>query len=294
MVERAESTGNTRLAEDFRGASERDRHSANRLSAASLFWVTSDMATVALDASQDCPGVTASDVPTTTGLICFASPLPAKDTESVGGVRLRDETGTPRPDDHTAPIPVDAIWWSVHGVEVRVELLVKTGRLPGRIYASASRSTLEPFMSLTLPMPADFTKDMTFLGPEGASVSSDSLGVISLLATTWVLMMTPTVASQRDITPPTGGGGASAPDVRDLRTVTLIDLRALRQAPAEDTPADAGSRTYRRRWIVRGHWRQQAVGPKRGDRRATWIPSYIKGPSGAPLIPSEHVSVWRR
>lgn len=43
------------------------------------------------------------------------------------------------------------------------------------------------------------------------------------------------------------------------------------------------AREYHQRWLVRGHWRQQAHGPGRTQRRATWIDPYIKGPPEASL-----------
>lgn len=38
------------------------------------------------------------------------------------------------------------------------------------------------------------------------------------------------------------------------------------------------------RHIVRGHWRQQACGPKLTQRRPTWIHPYVKGPDEAELV----------
>lgn len=38
-----------------------------------------------------------------------------------------------------------------------------------------------------------------------------------------------------------------------------------------------------KRFIVRGHWRNQAHGPNRSLRRPTWISPHIKGPEHAPL-----------
>lgn len=51
---------------------------------------------------------------------------------------------------------------------------------------------------------------------------------------------------------------------------------------------------WRRRHVVRGHWRQQAHGPRRSLRRTTWVPPHTKGPAGAPFLPTETVFVWRR
>lgn len=39
------------------------------------------------------------------------------------------------------------------------------------------------------------------------------------------------------------------------------------------------------RWITRGHWRQQAVGPNHTDHRPTWINAHVKGPEGKPIKP---------
>lgn len=43
------------------------------------------------------------------------------------------------------------------------------------------------------------------------------------------------------------------------------------------------------RWIVRGHWRWQACGPGRLERRRIWIAPFVKGPDDAPLIVPEKV-----
>lgn len=41
---------------------------------------------------------------------------------------------------------------------------------------------------------------------------------------------------------------------------------------------------YHHRWIVSGHFRNQTYGPNNSLRRRQWIPPYIKGPVGAPLL----------
>jgi hypothetical protein len=42
-----------------------------------------------------------------------------------------------------------------------------------------------------------------------------------------------------------------------------------------------------RRFVVRGHWRNQACGPGRKDRRLTWIEPYWKGPTDGPQLPRD-------
>lgn len=55
----------------------------------------------------------------------------------------------------------------------------------------------------------------------------------------------------------------------------------------------AGTFKIRHRFLVRGHWRNQAVGPKRAERRLTWIQPFYKG-SGLPEIPKRTYEVDQR
>jgi hypothetical protein len=66
---------------------------------------------------------------------------------------------------------------------------------------------------------------------------------------------------------------SNAPPVR------VIDLRHSQHHSNNTEPAYHLSR----RFIVRGHWRQQAYGTGRALRRPTWIAPHIKGPDDAPL-----------
>lgn len=61
--------------------------------------------------------------------------------------------------------------------------------------------------------------------------------------------------------------------------VRVITLRAA--APTGAGHGEHGG--YSHRFMVRGHWRQQAHGPHRSLRRATWIDSFIKGDESLPL-----------
>lgn len=82
-------------------------------------------------------------------------------------------------------------------------------------------------------------------------------------------------------------------DVRDVRVVQL--RRALTDNQPDETvddqnnqPGDLdegpnGKVAWRRRWVVRGHWRQQWY-PSLNDHRSVWIHSYVKGPEDQPLL----------
>lgn len=118
--------------------------------------------------------------------------------------------------------------------------------------------------------------------------------IVAALAASWNLMQQPTLIERTM-------QDANRADVRSLRRagmpddgVSLLALR--RQHVPQDRDPDAGSdqRTYRHRWVVSGHWRNQAYGQDRALRRQTWVPAHLKGPEGAPLLSTERVNVWRR
>lgn len=54
-----------------------------------------------------------------------------------------------------------------------------------------------------------------------------------------------------------------------------------------------GTRHLTKRFIVRGHWRNQTYGPRGSLRRPTWISPHIKGPDDAPLDTRPTVFVSR-
>jgi len=72
--------------------------------------------------------------------------------------------------------------------------------------------------------------------------------------------------------------------------VSVIALRKRKQQVAEGESQIEWSH----RWMVRGHWRQQWVGPRNGtpeERYQTpiWIHPFLKGPEDAPLLVRDHV-----
>ena len=83
----------------------------------------------------------------------------------------------------------------------------------------------------------------------------------------------------------------------DLRIVQL--RRSSYAMHTHDTaPADAEGQVrqaYSVRFVVDGHWRNQACGPKMGERRLTYINPFIKGPAEAPLqVPAKKVYMVRK
>jgi len=48
------------------------------------------------------------------------------------------------------------------------------------------------------------------------------------------------------------------------------------------------NRAFKVRWVVRGHWRNQACGPGHADRTRKWIEPYWKGRDDAPIVIRDH------
>src|SRR5262249_28976173 len=100
-----------------------------------------------------------------------------------------------------------------------------------------------------------------------------------LLATLWLLAAQERLVDQRRAT--ITNKGALRRFVKDHgrspAAVRVIDVRR----PARETTSAHEHRDveWTRRWIVTGHWRQQAYGEGRSLRRPTWIAPFVKGPA---------------
>lgn len=253
---------------------------------AELYWVAQDMARVALDASLDMPDFTFSQIiPCDVGLIFFDGGLPS--LPIIAADQERTGVGTMRHPE----LPVDYFLWYRQGSTLNLQY--------GCTMARAVASGFDPYHQ-HLPLIAAGTvyfegfMDTTIYAGEsytgGEQVAIAKVSTINMLAATWSLMGQETVAStQRQVFQPSSGQYKKG---RRPGTVTTVALRRMRVV-SEEIDRETG-RKYTHRFVVRGHWRQQAHGPNRSERRTIWVPSYIKGPEGAPLLHSEKVMVWRR
>jgi hypothetical protein len=234
-----------------------------------LFWVTRDMTRVAMDASTDIPPwVPATTIPARTGLLVWAEPLPRLCWYGAKALPM---------------VTADAVQWVRTEGFVDIDILTRTDQLvaEGHLDKPGRRG---PFVKV---------RGVVLRADEPARVDqyvpAAEPGLIAALGATWTLMQIPTVATPRQVT---GAGGSGRQWQNEQRTVSIIDLRRLEHRDTGTT--DSAGRAYRHRWYVRGHWREQAHGPRQALRRSTWIPGYIKGPPGAPLLELERVNVWRR
>lgn len=63
----------------------------------------------------------------------------------------------------------------------------------------------------------------------------------------------------------------------------------LRKELSDYTSGRPGFRYKKVQWLVRGHWRNQAFGPGRSDRKVIWIEPFFKGSESAPIAVKTHL-----
>lgn len=239
---------------------------------AELLWVSKAMTRVALDASYDLPEWTPAAVaPSPTGMVLWAEDLPRMLTAPFLTGRK-----------HSVPA-VGAVW-DITGGQLHLWVLCRAQDFENGAL-SPHLSAMGPLLPLSeiRPRPA-----LEVIRAE--MMTGDAAGLVALLGATWILMQQVAVAEPRTVT---GAGGSGRSWTPQQRKVIFVDLRRPAEQHVDRDPQQPG-RLYSHRWLVRGHWRQQAVGTGHTQRRPTWVPSYIKGPAGAPLVDREHVHVWRR
>jgi hypothetical protein len=69
--------------------------------------------------------------------------------------------------------------------------------------------------------------------------------------------------------------------------VQVVHLRKRQYVNSGDGPS---GRHVTVRYRVRQHWRRQAFGPGRSQRKLVLVPAHWRGPDDAPL--SEHSTIW--
>ncbi|MFI9194199.1 hypothetical protein ACIG0A_33475 [Streptomyces californicus] len=251
---------------------------ATHLRVADLYWASEDMTALAVHAGEQLAAArwATADRPSPCGLIVFE-----------GGLGLV-EVG---PNLHG---PATALAWGPGPGETLIvwHLMTAeqfTGGMP--VPNPAAVPPLIAIREARLPVTAEPVPLDALPAHEGMAPSRT---IVAALAAAWHLMEQPQLI-ERTVQEPHRADG------RSLRRAGLpadgVSLLALRrQYTPQDRDPDAGTdqRTYRNRWIVSGHWRNQAYGPERSLRRQTWVPAHVKGPEGAPLLSTEKVNVWRR
>jgi hypothetical protein len=143
-------------------------------------------------------------------------------------------------------------------------------------------------MQYRMPMmPALFTFLPYGQEPGDEALEDDEIRYAArMLVSAWLLMGQPIAGREHPrIDRPAAKRAVRAGLTSNL---TVVTLRQPRHAPTGLSP----SREYHTRWIVRGHWRRIPTPDQPG--RVTWVHGYVKGPTGAPLVVRDRVTVLAR
>ena len=256
---------------------------ALHLSQAEFYWVKADMAALAAAAGEQMLETTwdLTVRPSAAGLIYFQD-----------GIGMRD--------GGFGPLPIDAaVWGSIAGrchvwLMIDRRRLAKSAKAVEALSGTAGERTLPDFGPTLERTPPLMPVSALWRPLDEPTRRGETDQVLFTLNAAWLLMQQPTLLDRTRERPDRSQRQAYARADRPIPEVSVIDLR--RAYVPQDRDPDAGSdgRTYRHRWVVSGHWRNQAHGPEHSLRRRQWIPSFVKGPDGAPLLVTEKVNVWRR
>lgn len=224
---------------------------------APLWWVGRDMKTLCVDTVNSGPvEVEATVLPTATGFIVFE-----------GGFLVT-----------TPGLLINAVSWeSTLGRDGDTDLML-------RLFSDDPRAT-ENLIDKQLP-----------IAPIGGVISDGSVdaAVAALINVAFALMDQPSVTSVQQARWDHRTDGPRPASLPEVSKVKMIILRRPPTARDPEKEGEGGGREYHHRWIVRGHYRNQAYGPHHSLRRRQWIPPYVAGPADAPLAEKTAVRVWRR
>lgn len=248
----------------------------NHLREAGLYWATADMTALAMSAGSSLAAArwATADRPSGCGLIVWD-----------GGIGTIDA--------HGVEIPIEAVTWGPSPDGCMIGLWISRVRVQEELAATGQELVVEqvpplmPILGFDVPVTAE-PVPFVELGAKAP------MSITAALAAAWLLMQQPNLVERTIERPDKSVRRAYGRAGREDPEVSVIDLRHQYVPKDPDAGEETGARRYRHRWVVSGHWRNQPYGPDREQRRRQWIPSYTKGPNGAPLLITEKVNVWRR
>lgn len=258
------------------------------MSAASLWWVSTEMVDVLTAAAKSVPDdVRAEDIQPldTAGLVVLESPW-------MGLSAIFDSDGR-------GLLPISAFTWGpaigLDGVPA-VSIACFCAMPPAEDLDPARRLSLNGVCWMPCGgsdwLLSDAIGEISHMDVEGdahASVVEDR----KILCALMTLLAHPGIAEQTEYSLPRGERRRCERSglAHDVRVVTL---RTLTHASVDGLRADETRIERDHRWIVSGHWRRQPFGPNAALRRLQWINPHVKGPEDAPLVLREVVHAWRR
>jgi hypothetical protein len=241
-----------------------------RLAASETFLVTDEMSAVCRAAAASLPSlVFTRDVP------------PSKLGFVVFNDRLADHEGD-------SCIPVQAVAWRPEVHDAKAGIVLTTYLLPeSAVDLDGDDRWAKVHSMYRYPMlPALWTFVPYGEEPPAEAVADKHMEyAVRMCVATWRLMRQPLVARSPM--------RLSRTDVKRMtRSGMTGDLSVIMLRQSGGPTAGRSTREYRHRWLVRGHWRR--LPPANGQERVTWIHGYVKGPTDAPLLVRDRVTVLAR
>lgn len=276
-----------------------------RLAKATLYWVSPQMTQVARAAAGTLPEdlrIDETHQPADHGLIVFGEPIGSYIGDQFGDRRINITAMTWGPTCY--PTENDpATWVTFYSNRdedyIRHVLSRMVGRTPRRGDLDAAvRGTPEWMWDNESVVTRGHTIGELNVVHERTTTPQDQSLVpwLKVLYSSWLLMTQPGITqvsqqrSSRQQQRHDQRHGIRRSDVH----LVHIHQRHRDSARASTQPSDTAEREYSVRWMVRGHWRNQAHGPDRALRRPVWINPYVKGPAGKPIKTGTIVHVWDR
>lgn len=286
---------------------------AQTLNGADLYWVSAEMCHLLQHAAPALPPttLTADLMPSEYGVVFFAESLVGQDAQQSNqqvwvsalawGPCTFDVTDTTRVDgavvlppkgamskDPSAVVPPDGFNPDDYGLEPGEEF-----RFRGNGISISTWRKWERWMPLgRSDWPMGFDTEGTFAPPNYTDVQLASIiedrrwaAAFAILSQQTNIARTRIIDTDRHAAKRLKRRKLSVPKIR------LVDINPPKHVPSGETREVH----WTKRWLVRGHWRQQACGPQRSQRRPVFVQPHVKGPEDKPLeVSPEVVKVWRR
>jgi hypothetical protein len=257
------------------------------LKAAELFFVTAPMSRLAQDAGRKLPSykLNREDLPAQVGLLVWEDPHLT--TEEI----LAGYTSVEK-----AEMDCVGILWLDLGDRIRIQEIYSLAR-----YELSEKPEIYPIWRQRYPLyhygNPYFVPYGEQVWPDWGTLSVEAVDAVARqrteLVVTWLLMGQEIVTIGRHV-PHSKAAIRRAARNSLPALVRTVTLRYTHHDPEIiEAHLEGEGRIYRHRWYVRGHWRNQWY-PSRDEHRPIWIPSYIKGPDGAPLLTGTIVKVLSR
>jgi hypothetical protein len=271
----------------------------SQVGASYAYRVSHDMTAMVEFAASQLDGTDQIDLslaPTGCGIVCFDKPLPVKDVRNKTMLLHWLVWGPAAVADKDGKTLAGTAIWTFNDLlrepdQVATDFLVQ--------HPDISREDYAWLLGHWGAIGFDMMFDQMRVGPQWTVPSEEKAAqvladgdepvpgnnVIRYVHALWLLLnQTVTKVEPEDVDRP---ARRRATRKRLPPQVTVIRLR---REEGHYEPREGESLVeWQHRWIVRGHWRWQACGPNRSERRRIWVNPYVKGPEGAPLKQSEKV-----